>query len=253
MFFEQEYLAFEILDVFAVKTRNMHIPNSGRNFDAISYRMHADTTIETAGQHFDLHDGSVCFFPSRLDYTRICRHDDLIVVHFNAFQYRGDRLEYFYPEDQTRYEHLFREILRVWRAQDTACRHHAAALLHEILAECYRDNQPAASADSRIEASVRYIHENCLRADFSLTRAAEASYVSEVYFRKLFRERFHTSPKQYIIERRIKHAATLIGTGYYPLQQISTMCGYHDYKHFSVEFKKLMGVSPSQYSYRFNV
>lgn len=251
LFFEQEYVAFEVLDVFRVKQERVKNYNSRRHFDAISFRTKADTVIETATQHIDLHENSVCFFPSRVDYTRISKQDELIVIHFNTFHYHGDRIEYFYPPDPTRYDALFREILQCWEQKDIDCRHRAAALLHEILAACCRDNRPQPLSDSKIEHAIRYIDENCLKQDFSLPKAAACSYISDVYFRKLFREHFHTSPKQYVITRRIKHAASLIGTGYYSLQEISAMCGYRDYKYFSVEFKKLMGVSPSQYTYRF--
>ncbi|MBQ8525694.1 MAG: helix-turn-helix transcriptional regulator [Clostridia bacterium] len=60
------------------------------------------------------------------------------------------------------------------------------------------------------------------------------------------------SPKQYVINHRIKYAASLIITGYYTLQEISELCGYSDYKYFSLEFKKVIGVSPSKYTYKFD-
>ncbi len=37
----------------------------------------------------------------------------------------------------------------------------------------------------------------------------------------------------------------------YGFEEISEKCGYNDYKHFSVEFKKITGVSPSKYTYNF--
>ena len=39
--------------------------------------------------------------------------------------------------------------------------------------------------------------------------------------------------------------------GYYSLTENSELCGYNDYKHFSVEFKKATGLSPSKYKYNF--
>ena len=99
--------------------------------------------------------------------------------------------------------------------------------------------------------SINYIDENCLEEDFSLTDASKKSFISETYFRKLFKETFGISPKQYVIKRRIKHATSLIIAGYNTLSEIAQMCGYSDYKHFSVEFKKITGVSPSKYAYKF--
>jgi len=90
-----------------------------------------------------------------------------------------------------------------------------------------------------------------LNQDFSLPDAAKKSYISEPYFRKLFKKEFGMSPKQYVIEARIRHAAALILANYYSLQEVADLCGYRDYKHFSVEFKRLMGVSPSAYTYNY--
>ena len=75
--------------------------------------------------------------------------------------------------------------------------------------------------------------------------------MSEVYFRKLFKEEFGISPQKYIIDLRLQNAAGLISTGYYSLKEVAYMSGYTDYKYFSVEFKKNMGVSPSEYLYNY--
>ena len=47
----------------------------------------------------------------------------------------------------------------------------------------------------------------------------------------------------------MEYAASLILAGNFTLQEIADMCGYDDYKYFSVEFKKMIGVSPSKYTY----
>lgn len=57
------------------------------------------------------------------------------------------------------------------------------------------------------------------------------------------------SPRQFIIELRIKHAEKLISTGYYTLQEVAYKSRFLDYKYFSVEFKKKTGMSPSKYTH----
>ena len=81
---------------------------------------------------------------------------------------------------------------------------------------------------------------------------AEQSFMSEVYFRKLFKSSYGISPQKYIIRLRIQHAKGLISIGYYSLKEIALMSGYTDYKYFSTEFKKQVGVSPSDYIYNYN-
>ncbi len=249
MIFEQDALAFEILDVFRVRQKDVTVYNTARNFDALSFRIHADTSIQAAHKSIHLGTGSIAFFPAKVDYTRTTKEDDLIVIHFHSLSYYASDIEHFTPKDAQKYQNLFNEALTHWQEKDLAHKHEVSALLCRIFAECLRDVKNEAKPRSRIEASLRYIDQSCLEPDFSLTRAASLSFVSETYFRRLFHKERGTTPKQYVLHRRLKHAAALLQTGYYTVGEIAHLCGYRDEKYFSVEFKRTMGVSPSKYAY----
>ena len=249
---EQKHIVFQILDVVYLEQSDFKGYNSDRNFAALSFRYEADTVIETKQKQIEMSDNSICFMPSNVNYTRTSKKDKLIAIHFICFSYQATDVECFFPAEHEKYQHLFKEILQCWNKKEDAYLHEAAAILNKIFAELYRDNG-AHRSNTKIDASIDYIEKNCFKKDFSLTLAAEKSYVSDVYFRKLFKEKFHTSPKKYVIDRRMKYAAALIITGYYTLDEISEMCGYNDYKHFSVEFKKNIGISPSKYTYNFSL
>jgi AraC-like DNA-binding protein len=93
--------------------------------------------------------------------------------------------------------------------------------------------------------------QNYKKSDLTIKEIADRSFMSEVYFRKLFKKEYGISPQKYIIDLRIQNAVGLISTGYYTLSEVAHMSGYNDYKYFSVEFKKAMGVSPSEYMYNY--
>ena len=251
MFFEQDTMAFQILDVLFFDQSYLKKYNFKRNFDALSFRYEADTVIEYKDNRLHFTDNSIGFFPSNVDYTRITTRDKMIVIHFKAFNYHTNKIESFFPVDYKKYHSLFEKILDCWNKKDISYKHEAASLLNRILSELYKDNKKIYEHTSKITPSVKYIEENCLKKDFSLKIAAEKSYVSDTYFRKLFKQESGISPKQYVINRRIKYAASLIIAGYYTLQEVSELCGYNDYKHFSVEFKKVTDISPSKYIYKF--
>ncbi|MBQ4150610.1 MAG: helix-turn-helix transcriptional regulator, partial [Clostridia bacterium] len=65
--------------------------------------------------------------------------------------------------------------------------------------------------------------------------------------RKIFKAEYGISPQKYIINLRIQKATELIETGDYSLKEVALLSGYNDYKYFSAEFKRLLGVSPSEY------
>lgn len=251
MIFEQEAIDFQVLDVLYLNQGYTKKYNFNRNFDALSFRLEADTVIEYKNKHLEFTDNSIGFFPSDVDYTRITNRDRMIVIHFKAFNYHSNEIEIFNPTDSDKYSTLFAEILDCWDKKDTAYRYEAAAVLNRIFAELHKDNKRNYAYNSKISPSIAYIEDNCLKKSFSLHTAAEKSFISDTYFRKLFNQQFGISPKQYIINRRMRYAESLIIAGYHSLQEICELCGYDDYKHFSVEFKKITGVSPSRYKYKF--
>ena len=251
MIFEQETIVFQVLDVLSFDQGYTKKYNFKRNFDALSYRYEADTVIEHKGNQLKFTDNSIGFFPSDVDYTRISNKDKMIVVHFKIFNYHTNKIESFFPVDYKKYRSLFEKMLDCWNKKDISYKHEVASILNLIFSELYKDNKKTYEYNSKIASSIKYIEDHYLKKDFSLQTAAEKSYISDTYFRKLFKQEFGISPKQYVINHRIKYATSLIIAGYYTLQEISELCGYSDYKHFSVEFKKIIGVSPSKYTYKF--
>lgn len=251
MFFEQEDLSFHILDVLEIRQKNVSMRNSGRNFSALSFRLRADTVLKTRSKTQLLKDGFVSYVPARLDYERTASVDELIVVHFDAIDYTTHEIESFCARDPDVFAEVFGQILACWSKREPGYRYRCSAILNRILLECYTQNFVARQCPSKIGASVAYLMENYKRSDLSIREIADRSFISEPYFRKLFKAEYGVSPQKYIIDLRIQYAVGLISTGDYSLQEIADLSGYNDYKYFSVEFKKAMGVSPSEYWYNY--
>ena len=247
MFFECESISFRLLGVVWLDQTNSKSINIDRPHSSLSFRLEADTLIETAaGQHLKLGSGSLSYVPAHLSYFRSAARDRMIVIDFETSDYTSGEFETITPKDPARYEELFRLILRIWEEREPGYRFEAAAVLNRIFAVLYQDAHAAESSRDRLYRAMRYIERAHLKQGFSLPQAAQEVCCSEPYFRQLFRQRYGVSPKQYVICLRMQHAASLIRAGYHSLQEVAALCGYADYKHFSVEFKRIMGVSPSQ-------
>lgn len=252
MFFEKDTFSFNLIDVLALDQKNVSAFNSSRNFSALSFRFRSDACVITdTGKHF-LRDNCVSYFPARLDYRREAGIDEMIAVHFDTTNYRTRSIEFFEARDPAPLAELFRRILECWNRKALGYQLQCSAIFYEILAECYRQNYRQDATDSKIRLSVEYMHKHYQSCDLTIRKLAELSYMSEVYFRKLFKQEYGISPQKYIIKLRMQHAAGLISTGYYSLKDVADLSGYRDYKYFTVEFKKNMGVSPSEYLYNYS-
>lgn len=251
MFFEKEVIAFNILDVIELKQKNVNLFNSGRNFNALSFRYRSDTVLKTNKNEYRISNNCVSFVPSRLDYTRISNVDEMIVIHFDTTNYSTQEIENFIPQRPDILSKLFEKILRLWNKKEAGYKYRCSAIFYEILAECHAQNFVPKRSTSIIQNSVNYLMRNYKRCDLSIKEIAEQSFISEVYFRKIFKKEYGTSPQKYIVNLRMQNAVGLISAGYYSLKEVAYMSGYADYKYFSSEFKKNKGISPSEYIYNY--
>lgn len=97
-----------------------------------------------------------------------------------------------------------------------------------------------------IEKSEVYLKENAFK-DFEMAKAASASNISEVYFRKLFKEKYGISPSEYVAELRISKAKDLLLNEDKNVSEIAQECGFASLYSFSRAFKDNVGMSPNKF------
>ena len=96
--------------------------------------------------------------------------------------------------------------------------------------------------------AIQHIGQNLSSPVLTNASIAEALDISEVYLRKLFIHHLNTTPKQYILEQRLQKAKGLLTDTSLTVTAISENCGFSSIYHFSREFKKKNGITPSQYA-----
>ncbi len=79
---------------------------------------------------------------------------------------------------------------------------------------------------------------------------ADMSSVSEVYFRKLFKEYSGISPNEYIINTKIERAKKYLEHENISILEVSEILGFESESYFSRLFKKKVGISPIKYKNR---
>lgn len=99
----------------------------------------------------------------------------------------------------------------------------------------------------RLELGKAFIHEN-VNNRLNLDETSRRAYLSKYYFIRLFKQVYGISPYQYFIGLKIKKACELLEDGNRTVTDISIYLGFNDVSSFSNTFKKIKGVSPSNYS-----
>ncbi len=95
-----------------------------------------------------------------------------------------------------------------------------------------------------------YIENNFCDVELDNTKLSQVCGLSESHFRKLFRESRGVSPKQYILEVRIKKAKILLRETHKSITVISDECGFASVYHFCRAFKGICSCTPTEYRSR---
>jgi len=100
------------------------------------------------------------------------------------------------------------------------------------------------------KAQQRVIVDYCMERGYRNTTPADLAVLvglSRDYFSRLFRSTFGMSLKRWLLEERMKCAATQLIDTDAPISRIAEALGYFDIYLFSRQFKQIMGVSPRRY------
>ena len=103
------------------------------------------------------------------------------------------------------------------------------------------------SMQNHIVTSVReYIEEN-LESILRLDVLCRKFGYGKTYLCRLFREQTGTTIASYVSERKIKRAKALIREHQYNFSEISEMLAFDNQQYFARVFKKITGMSPSEF------
>ena len=90
--------------------------------------------------------------------------------------------------------------------------------------------------------------ENNIGKKLKFSDVAEFVGLSQSSLKKLFTMRMGQGAMSYFAEMKINRAKLLISEGKYNITQISLILGYDSIHEFSRRFKKLTGISPTEYA-----
>src|SRR5215212_3048475 len=83
--------------------------------------------------------------------------------------------------------------------------------------------------------------------NFTLRKMAESVNLSAPYFCYLFKSITGVPPARYLKSLRLQQAATLLTTTFLSVKEIVRHVGCTDESHFVRDFKRMYGVTPSEY------
>ena len=112
-----------------------------------------------------------------------------------------------------------------------------------------RATERVLSMDRRVQKVIELIKDNPER-ELSMDEMAMFVNLSPSRLRFMFKSETGRTPAQYIKSLRIEQAKELLETTFLNVKEITDRVGVKDRSHFTRDFKKAYGLSPTQYRAR---
>lgn len=100
-------------------------------------------------------------------------------------------------------------------------------------------------------SKVMEVIDDCIRKqymeDLSMQEMARQMNYSEAYFCKLFKQCFGQNFTSYLTEYRVNEAKKLLAQPAFNVKDVGRAVGYSDANYFAKVFKRITGLSPSEY------
>ncbi len=199
--------------------------------------------------------GKILFIPKGSDYyvkKLSAGESRYIAVRFDADGIDAGGLLYeCVPTEQVNLEDIFRTMNSLWIFGTGAKKHRCYSVFYGLLAALAgnEDHEYVGhGARKMLSDSMNYLEKHIFDIDLSVERIIEKSGVSGTYFRKCFSKVYGVSPKEYICEKRLLHARSILDGGDFgSIAAVARSVGFEDALYFGKVFKKKYGVSPSGY------
>ena len=169
----------------------------------------------------------------------------------------ADDKRVFYCGSGLDYQNLFRTMINELQM----CKENYAEMLEMYLRQIFimlqryfasnlkTDN---AHVVEEIDKATLYFNEH-YSEDISIDEYAQNNHVSVSWFIRNFKHCTGSTPMQYILSKRIYNAEILLQDSTYNITEISEIVGYENPLYFSRIFKKVKGLSPSEYRKSINL
>lgn len=157
----------------------------------------------------------------------------------------------FYSGNSPTYAYLFKEIIHELQTCRVGYQELMEMYLRQIfllIARSREEPKPTVSSfiQDEMELARRYFTEH-YNEDINIEEYAKSRGMSFSWFSRNFKQLTAKSPMQYVVSVRINNAVNLLGCSSYNINEISNIVGYENPLYFSRIFKKVKGVSPSDY------
>lgn len=214
-------------------------PNYGLSFCAggcIIYDHHGKQTVSDSAH--------AVLLPKGESYSLVCSEGGFFpLINFTCSEDPGVREILAFPlRNPEQYLKEYQKLRELYflRKDRAGCMSILYGLLSDLAADGRSNCDPLSPA-------IDYLHDHLSDPNLSNQVLADCVGISEVYFRRLFRDNCGLTPRQYILDLRLRLARRLLTETRDAVGDIAAKCGFSSVYHFSRSFRQTTGCTPTEY------
>lgn len=252
MFFGNNDFSVKLISVHLLSWGHRDVLIPPKKTFALSYRDVGDCSFICDGYERSASSGDICYFPKGVGYRIKAGRERLYGINFEVEGQMPNDIMVFGVKKNAFFETAFSELYRVWTERDSGYYARALSYFYRIISEMVRerDEGRAGAAYMRLKPALSMMYSGYMNPALSVSLLAEHIGVSDTYFRRIFERVMGERPLDFLNKLRISYAKEHLDSGLYMIESVAEMCGFSDSKYFATVFKRIVGISPSEYKRR---
>ncbi|ASW09624.1 AraC family transcriptional regulator (plasmid) [Rhizobium sp. 11515TR] len=216
--------------------------------------------LQVNGASSLLHEGTIAWLDSSMLYSHRCepRHAHWSYLWVGFVGYGLDTLfdslgvvanPVFDMKTVHNLQGMFEGILGEVEGRGFIADGQCFALLAQLISSLVSErayNGDVGGAVQRLQRVMETVRADLARA-WTVAELAPAANMSQAQLFRRFRQRTGTTPIDWLRHERVNAAKRLLVVTDEQIGKIAARCGYPDPFHFARDFKKLVGVTPSEF------
>ncbi len=242
-----ENISIKIKGVSRMSWNVSYVDVAKRNYHALVFRISGCALFSDGKAVAETNSGDVFYMPAGCDYKADYPEDnDILAVHFESDI--QSNMENFKLNNPHIISSLFYKLLDIWDKKEYGYYYCAMSVMCEILKNItdQQYSRPCNETTKAFDDAVSLLENNFTDRSLSIKTLVENAHMSNTYFTKLFYDKFNTTPKKYLSDKRLMYADRLLSSGSYSVKEVAELSGFSDEKYFSRVVKKEFGISPSR-------
>lgn len=228
-----------------------YVETKCRNDSAFFIRIRGNKLYDFYDRKIIANEGDLVFVPKGVSFSSktISGSSLYLAINFNADFLQTPQPARYSLDKFYETEFIINNFADLWNLGTQADKYQCMSLFYSMLSYLCSmeiDTDLENRKFKIIDPAVEYLKEHIYDSKLTTEKLHRLCGISNTYFRQIFLERFGTTPKNYILSKRISHAKAIITSGdFNTISEVALSIGFNDPLYFSKVFKKTYGVSPS--------